>query len=76
MKMYKIGLGYIWLGREGKAWRAICQIIKSKCDDEQRHTHRCRDNEGNEISRLAMRVGKVRGITRDAEKGRCPLHNG
>jgi hypothetical protein len=63
MKMYKTGLGYIWLGREGKAWRAICQIIKPKRDDD-------------EIYRLEMGVGKVRGITRGAEKGRSPQRNG
>jgi hypothetical protein len=37
-KMYKTGLGHIWLGREGKVSRAICQIMQPKCDNEQRHT--------------------------------------
>jgi len=37
-EMYKTGLGYISLGREGKVWRTICQIMKPKCDDVLKHT--------------------------------------
>jgi len=71
-EMYKTGLGYIWLGTEGKVWRAICQIMQPKCDDEQRHTS-VETTRGTRFLRWDWELGKreVSGEVQKKEDAPC-----
>jgi hypothetical protein len=48
-KLYKIGLGYIWLDRHGRNLKNICQIIKTRCNDIHRQSNREKINENKSV---------------------------
>jgi hypothetical protein len=39
-KLYKFGLGYLWLDRHGRDFKNICQINNTRCNDIKRQPNR------------------------------------